>query len=199
MFKMGWGLKVATRWGIGPLCPLSICHWALYNILYMSLFNHYRYYYHFFIINHYVVLFLILYIKRQIWECMLCWGGGRGDEGLIICLQIYWTLSDGIVRYLPVITGISQYFPPVREIRLVSGKYANPASLYLDLANSRSIHAVIFFLFFSPQSMHMLHGHLCMLPVATHSDLTDLPYPYPVSRDPDPWSQHGQIRDVRLN
>ena len=38
-----------------------------------------------------------------------------------------------------------------------------------------------FFFFFSPQSMHMLHGHLCMLPAATHSDLTDLPYPYPVS------------------
>ena len=56
-----------------------------------------------------------------------------------------------------------------------------------------------FFFFFSPQSMHMLHGHLCMLPAATHSDLTDLPYPYPVSRDPGLWSQHGQIREVRLN
>ena len=41
MFKMGWGLKVATRWGIGPLCPLSICHWALYNILFVINIIHY--------------------------------------------------------------------------------------------------------------------------------------------------------------
>ena len=109
MFKMGWGLKVATRWGIGPLCPLSICHWALYNILYMSLFNHYRYYYHFFIINHYVVLFLILYIKRQIWECMLCWGvGGKRGRGFDY-LSI--DILDLIGRYCPVFTGNYRYFP----------------------------------------------------------------------------------------
>ena len=124
-------------------------------------------------------------------------GQGRGFDYLSI------DILDLIGRYCPVFTGNYRYFPvfPARP-----GNKAGVREICQPcLPLSRSLQfpkyscSDFFSFFFSPQSMHMLHGHLCMLPVATHSDLTDLPYPYPVSRDPDPWSQHGQIRDVRLN